>query len=326
MGPALLGEVLKRFVPPTSERLLVGIDGVDDAGIYKLTDDLALVQTVDFFPPIVDDPFTFGQVAAANALSDIYAMGGVPITALNIIGFPAAMPPDIIGEILRGGADKIAEAGAVIAGGHSVKDNELKYGLAVTGLIHPQKIVTNGGAQIGERLILTKAIGTGIVSTAVKKNLATQEEIDAVSRVMTDLNKVAADGMVKFSASAATDITGFGLAGHAYEMAHASGVSLEIQFDDIPLLPGVIRHAKAGALTGGADANRKYLEDKITLPESYEKYKRDIIFDAQTSGGMLIAIAEGRADALLEFLKINAVNASPIGRVVSPGSAAVIFI
>jgi selenide,water dikinase len=312
----VLGEVLKRFKPPTSDRLLVGIDGVDDAGVFQLTEDMALVQTVDFFPPIVDDPHAFGQVAAANALSDVYAMGGKPLTALNIIGFPAKMDPGIVSDILQGGADKVTEAEAVIVGGHSVKDNELKYGLAVTGLINPNRIITNSGAQIGDRLILTKPLGTGIVSTAVKQKKAGAAEEAKVVEVMTALNKIATEEMLRFDVHAATDITGFGLGGHSYEMAHGSGVSIEIIFDDLILLPGAIEYAEAGALTGGANANRQYLEGKITIAPSMKKYAHDIIYDAQTSGGMLISVGEDNAGELLRSLLEKNVEASVIGRVI----------
>jgi selenide,water dikinase len=321
----VLGEILKRFKPPVSDKLLVGIDGVDDAGIYQLTDELALVQTVDFFPPIVDDPYAFGQVAAANALSDIYAMGGQPLTALNIIGFPAKMDPQIVGDILRGGGDKVAEAEAVIAGGHSVKDNELKYGLAVTGLIHPKKIISNSAAQVGDRLILTKPIGTGIISTAVKQNKAGAAEEAKVIEVMTTLNKIAAEEMIRFEAHAATDITGFGLGGHSYEMASGSKVSIEIFFDKVILLPGTVKYAKAGALTGGANATRQYLEGKISIAPNHEKYVHDIVYDAQTSGGLLIAVAEEHSDDLLKSLLDKGVEAAEIGRV-TPQKDFAIFI
>jgi selenide, water dikinase len=315
----VLGALLKLFTPPTSDKLLVGIDGVDDAGVYQLTDDLALVQTVDFFPPIVDDPFTFGQVAAANALSDVYAMGGRPVTALNILGFPAKMPVEVIGEILRGGAEKVAEAGAVIAGGHSVKDNELKYGLAVTGLIHPQKIMANKGARPGDWLILTKPIGTGILSTAVKRDLAQPDEIAALTRSMTALNKIAGEAMVQFGAHAATDITGFGLAGHAYEMAHASQVTFEIVFERLRLLPGAAGYAQQGVLTGGGGANRQYLADKVNFAESLRSHVQELVFDPQTSGGLLIAIGQPAAEKLLRHLLDLGLNAADIGRVLPFG-------
>lgn len=311
----MLGELLKRFSPPRSERLLVGIDGVDDAGIYQLDDNTALVQTVDFFPPIVDDPYIFGQVAAANALSDVYAMGGRPLTALNILCFPAGMSLDVVGDILRGGSDKIIEADAVIAGGHSVKDNELKYGLSVTGLINPQNIITNSGARSGDSLILTKAIGTGIVATALKQGKARSDEIAALTQNMIALNKIAGEAMIRFGVHAATDITGFGLAGHAYEMASGSGVSVEIIYEKVPLLPGTIEHARAGALTGGANANEQYLDGKIEFDASFEKYVRDIVYDAQTSGGLLMAISANKAGKFLDYLIENGVAATEIGTV-----------
>ncbi len=320
----MLGEVLKRFTPPTSDRLLVGIDGVDDAGVFQLTETLALVQTVDFFPPIVDDPFTFGQVAAANALSDVYAMGGTPITALNILGFPAGLSPDLVGDILQGGADKIAEAGAVIVGGHSVKDKELKYGLAVTGTIDTRRIITNSGARPGDVLILTKPIGTGIICTAVKQGKASDAETEAVVASMISLNKVGAEVMSQFMASAATDITGFGLGGHVYEMASASGVTLEIEFSKVKLLPGTIAHAQAGALTGGANANRDHLVGKISIAEHHPTYVHDIIYDAQTSGGLLIAIGSDRADDTLAALLDGGVDAAVIGQAVTKGQYAVV--
>lgn len=319
----MLGEILKRFTPPVSDRLLVGIDGVDDAGVYQLDDYTALVQTVDFFPPIVDDPFTFGQVAAANALSDVYAMGGRPLTALNILCFPAKMSVELIGEILRGGADKVSEAGAVIAGGHSVKDNELKYGLSVTGIINPQNIITNSGARTGDRLILTKSIGTGIVATALKQNKTAPDEIEALTKNMTSLNKIAGEAMIRFGVNAATDITGFGLAGHAYEMASGSKVSLEIMFEKVDLLPGAVKHARAGALTGGAEANKKFLEGKIEIDKSFDKYVHDLIYDAQTSGGLLMALPIERADEFLGYLKSQDIDAADIGQVIGKKQMAI---
>ncbi len=304
---------------------MVGIDGVDDAGVYKITDDLALVQTVDFFPPIVDDPFLFGQVAAANALSDVYAMGGKPVTALNILAIPPNFPTDMTAAILNGGADKVAEAGGVICGGHSVKDNELKYGLAITGLIHPDKIITNSGAQVGDCIVLTKPIGTGIVSTAIKQNKANDAQINAVSKLMIELNKNAGETMARLGASSATDITGFGLAGHACEMATGSGVSIEIEFDKIPLLDGAIEFARAGVLTGGANATRDYLKEKIQIGASLDKSASDIIHDAQTSGGLFISLNEEKADRLVAELSSSAFPAVIIGRVVAKDKFAVSF-
>jgi len=319
----VLGDILKSFTLPKSDRLLVGIDGVDDAGVYQLDDDTALVQTVDFFPPIVDDPYIFGQVAAANALSDVYAMGGRPVTALNILCMPAALPPGVVADILRGGADKIAEAGAVVVGGHSVKDNELKFGVAVTGLIHPKKIITNGHACPGDKLVLTKALGTGIISTAIKQNKATTDETAAAEKSMTSLNREAAEEMVASGASAATDITGFGLAGHGFEMATASKVSMRIFFDRLQLLPGTLKHAEGGALTGGAGATKKYLGDRIRFDSNLSKPQQDIIFDPQTSGGLLIAIASEKASALVESLVSRGVVAAIIGEIIPSDTIAI---
>jgi selenide,water dikinase len=298
---------------------------VDDAGVYQVSEDMALVQTVDFFPPIVDDPYTFGQVAAANALSDVYAMGGRPVTALNILAVPATMPFDQVGDVLRGGADKIVEAGAVIAGGHSIKDTELKYGLAVTGLINPRRIMVNSGAQVGDVLILTKPIGTGIVSTAVKRNQARPEEEAAAIAVMIALNKVAGEAMADYGAHAATDITGFGLAGHAYEMAHASGVTLEIEYSRLHILPGVAVYARAGIRTGGANANREYLKDKVSFASGLDLVVGDIVFDPQTSGGMLIALPSDRAAAFVDYLISQKVDAVVIGRVSAPGRIPIVI-
>ncbi len=282
-------------------------------------------MTVDYFPPIVDDPFTFGQVAAANALSDVYAMGGRPVTALNLLMIPAQMPPDIAAQILNGGADKIAEAGAVIAGGHSVKDNEIKYGLAVTGLIHPDKIIKNNGAKIGDKIILTKPLGSGIVSTAVKQNKASTEHIEALVANMIALNKIASEAMVKFGAHAATDITGFGLSGHGYEMASGSGITIEIEFESLKLLPGTVDYIKAGALTGGANATRQYLEGKISIDSSLPDYASHIVHDPQTSGGLLIAIDASRANDLLKHMIENNLDAAIVGNVLEKSDRVVIF-
>jgi len=293
---------------------------VDDAGVYQVSEDMALVQTVDFFPPIVDDPFTFGQVAAANALSDVYAMGGRPITVLNILAVPATMPFDQVGEVLRGGANKIIEAGAVIAGGHSIKDTELKYGLAVTGLIHPRKIMANSGAKVGDVLILTKPLGTGIISTAVKRNKASRDEEAAAVAVMIALNKIAGESMAEYGAHAATDITGFGLAGPAYEMAHASGVTLEIEYNRLHILPGVTEYARAGIRTGGANANREYLKDKVSFASGLELIVGAIVYDPQTSGGMLMALPPDRAAAFVDYLISHQVDAVVIGRALPAGA------
>lgn len=274
----------------------------------------------------MDDPFTFGQVAAANALSDVYAMGGRPITALNLLMIPAKMPPEIAADILKGGGDKIAEAGAVIAGGHSVKDNELKYGLSVTGMVHPEKIIKNIGAKVGDRLILTKPLGSGIVSTAVKQNKAAAEHVAALTANMIALNKAASEAMVALGAHAATDITGFGLAGHGFEMASGSGVTFEIEFAALKLLPGAIDYVKAGALTGGANATRMYLGNNILIDSKLPDYASHIIHDSQTSGGLLIAIDSEKADELLARLTDDAIDASIIGRVIEKTDSTIRFV
>lgn len=276
----------------THPDLLVGYNQADDAGVYRVAPDLALVQTVDFFPPIVDDPYYFGQIAAANALSDVYAMGGRPITALNIVGFPAKMPPSVLTDILRGGADKITEAGAVVVGGHSVKDNELKYGVSVTGLIHPDHIVANAGAKPGDILYLTKPLGTGIITTGIKKNVVDDSLIETVVAQMAMLNRDAAALMTACGVHAATDVTGFGLIGHARELADASQVSLRLKSASLPLLPKVLELAEAGMIPGGLDANGDYLRQFCRFENTVEKALLPVLFDPQTSGGLLMAIPE----------------------------------
>ncbi len=311
-----MADILKDLPVENNPNLLVGYNTVDDAGIFKINDRQALVQTVDFFPPIVDDPYRFGQIAAANALSDVYAMGGMPLTALNIVGFPPQLPPYILSDILRGGGEKVHEAGAAVAGGHSIKDNELKYGLAVTGIIDIDKIVTNSNAKIGDRLYLTKPLGTGIITTAIKKNKADQESAEFVMNLMTRLNKTACELMLKHGAHAATDVTGFGILGHAYEMASASGVSIKIHFSKLPIIPRAIEYAEAGNLTGGANANMEYLRDKVQFVMNLKKAELDILYDAQTSGGLLIALPpEAGAKFLSEAISIG-LTASEIGEVV----------
>jgi len=321
-----LAGVLKDLPPENNPNLLVGFNKADDAGVYKIDDHRALVQTVDFFPPIVDDPYAFGQIAAANALSDIYAMGGTPLTVLNIVGFPAGMEPRILTDILRGGSDKVHEAGAVVVGGHSIKDKELKYGLSCTGMIDIDKIISNDRARPGDRLFLTKPLGTGIITTAIKQKRAAQNDIERVTALMSQLNKNASELMTKHGAHAATDITGFGILGHSYEMADASGVSIELEFAKLPILPNAVDFARAGALTGGADANRDYLADKIKLDEKLKKEETDILFDAQTSGGLLIAIDEKAVDNFTADTAKNGVEIRPIGSVIEKSDRAVIVI
>lgn len=317
IGPADLAQVLRGL--PQSEsnpNLLVGLDTSDDAGVYKLNDELALVQTVDFFTPIVDDPYSFGQVAAANAISDIYAMGGKPLTALNIVAFPIRkLDKQVLTEILRGAGDKMKEAGVTLVGGHSIDDNEPKFGLAVTGVIHPDRVRTNAGAKPGDRLILTKPIGVGILTTSIKKDLLSEEEVNRVTQVMTTLNKKAAETMEPYGVNACTDVTGFGLLGHAYEMANGSGVGIRIDHKSVPVLPRVRELAEAGQVPGGTKNNYAHLEGKVTFDESIDQIGQWILCDAVTSGGLLISVPEAEADALLQKLLEAGVEAALIGEV-----------
>jgi selenide,water dikinase len=325
LGPKFLAEVLKNLPVNYNPNLLVGFETSDDAGIYKISDRQALVQTVDFFPPIVDDPYAFGQIAAANALSDIYAMGGKPLTALNIVAFPLdAMPPDILIKMLLGGAEKIKESGAVVIGGHSIKDKELKYGLAVTGIIDIDKIIKNSSAKIGDVLLLTKPLGTGIITTAIKRGAAGQADIDNVTSMMTQLNQIASELMVKYSAHAATDITGFGLLGHSYEMAAASGVTLKINFACLPLINNVIKYSMAGNIPGGLNANREYLQDKVQLSSPLDKAQSDILFDPQTSGGLLISIPSDKADSLIGSAAKHGLQIYKIGEVIQRANYSIV--
>ncbi|GGB47748.1 selenide, water dikinase SelD [Virgibacillus dakarensis] len=317
IGPADLSQVL-RALPPTvkNPNLLVGLDTSDDAGVYKLNDDTALVQTVDFFTPIVDDPYAFGQVAAANAISDVYAMGGKPITALNIVAFPiSSLDKGILAEILRGAGDKLAEAGVSLVGGHSIDDKEPKFGLAVTGTVHPDKVRTNTGAKPGDKLILTKPIGVGIYSTSIKNDLLSEEEINRVTEVMTTLNKKAAETMESYDVHACTDVTGFGLLGHASEMAKGSNVEIRIIKDQVPVLPRIKELAESGAVPGGTKNNFDHVKDIVSFPESLDQTDKWILCDAVTSGGLLISAADDDANALLAALQDKGVEAQIIGEV-----------
>lgn len=304
---------------------MVGIDSFADAGVYKVRADLAIVQTLDFFTPVVDDPFVFGLIAAANSLSDVYAMGAEPKLVMNIVCFPSkTLATDVLAEILKGGAAKVQEAGALIIGGHSVEDKEPKYGLAVTGFVHPEKLITNSNAQAGDVLILTKPLGTGLILTAVKAGLAEEGELEAAVAAMVTLNKEASAAMRQVGVSAATDITGFGLLGHARELALASQVALEISFGRIPLLPGAVRAAGMGLIPGGAYANREYVAEGLHAC-GVGDLEIDILCDPQTSGGLLIAVAEEKAAQLLALLQAKNVAAAAIGRVTA-GAAGTITI
>ncbi|APC08822.1 Selenide, water dikinase [Moorella thermoacetica] len=327
MGPGTLNQVLQYLPAMADPNLLVGMNSVDDAGVYRLTDDLALIQTVDFFTPIVDDPYIYGQIAAANALSDVYAMGGRPVTAMNLVAFPSKkVDTAVLGEILRGGADKILEAGAVLVGGHSIEDDEPKYGLAVTGVIHPDRIITNCAARPGDKLVLTKPLGTGIITTAIKAEMASPDLEGEVSRWMATLNREAAAAMVAAGAHACTDITGFGLLGHGLEMASGSGVNLVFHAGSIPVLPRAREFAAMGLVPGGAYNNRHYVEDRVDMDAGVPEDLRDVLYDPQTSGGLLIAIPQDRVDDLMDDLNRRGVTAARVVGEVEPGPGRVIVL
>ncbi|MGM0884771.1 MAG: selenide, water dikinase SelD [Bacillota bacterium] len=326
IGPADLSEVLRSLpLPAPNPNLLVGLDTSDDAGVYKLNDELALVQTLDFFTPIVDEPYAFGQVAAANAISDIYAMGGKPLTVLNIVAFPiSTLPKQVLTDILRGAADKVKEAGATLVGGHSIDDKEPKFGLAVTGLVHPDKVRTNAGAKPGDKLILTKPIGVGILTTSIKKNQLNDEEITRVIGVMATLNKAAAETMEPYDVHACTDVTGFGLLGHASEMAKGSKVGIRISKTQVPVLPRVRELAEAGFVPGGTKNNYAHLEGSVTFSEELDQIDQWILCDAVTSGGLLISVEQAQAETLLDKLRIAGVDAHLIGEVTAEQSGQII--
>lgn len=317
MPPGALAQVLCHLPEMKHQDLLVGCNSFADAGVFRLREDLALVQTLDFFTPVVDDPYTFGQIAAANALSDVYAMGAEPRLVMNIVCYPSKkLGTAALAEILKGGADKVIEAGALIVGGHSVEDDEPKYGLSVTGIIHPDNLITNGGAKVGDSLVLTKPIGSGLVLTALKANLASAEEIAAAVKTMSVLNKNAALAMMEVGVSAATDITGFGLLGHARELALASGVALELSFGRVPLLPGALRAAGMGLVPGGAYANRDYVQPGLTVSgNAVGERELDVLCDPQTSGGLLISVPAAKENELLQNLAARGVTAAVIGQV-----------
>ncbi len=299
--------------------LLVGMETADDAGVYRLTPEIALIQTVDFFTPVVNDPYTFGQIAAANALSDVYAMGGRPLTALNIVCYPSkTVPQEALHAILAGGLDKIHEAGALLVGGHSVDDTELKYGLSVTGVVHPDRVLTNGGARVGDQLILTKPLGTGVIATAMKGRLATPEaEADAI-RVMTTLNRLPAECLESLAVHAVTDITGFGLLGHALEMAVASKVEITFYAQRIPLLAAAHEYAAMGLVPAGSFANRNFCANSLQVAPDIDPVLVDLMSDAQTNGGLLLAVSLDQVQTFLDCLKGQSISASLIGEVTGP--------
>ena len=312
--------MLRALPPVVHADLLVGSATADDAGVFRIAPDVALVQTVDFFTPIVDDPFQFGEIAAANALSDVYAMGGAPRTALNIACFPQdGVPGDVLVDILRGGLAKAAEAGVVVVGGHTVIDDEIKFGMAVTGVVHPDRVWRNVGARPGDVLVLTKPLGTGIIATALKRGAGTEAEHAAAIASMTALNAGAARALAGFAVHACTDVTGFGLLGHAYEMASGSGVRLAFAADHLPLLPGVATLAAAGHLTGGCGRNREWLAGKVAVHPAVSSGVAEAAWDPQTSGGLLAALPAEEAEAARDALARAGAAAHVVGAVESRG-------
>jgi selenide,water dikinase len=309
----VLGKLARQHDP----NVLVGFDHADDAGVYQLAPDQALVQTVDFFTPVVDDPYTFGQIAATNALSDVYAMGGRPLTALALVCFPEKADLDILERILAGGLSKMIEAGCTVIGGHSIRDEETKFGYAVTGLVHPKKILANAGAKPGDQLVFTKALGTGVISTAIKKGKAEPAWIEAAVQSMTTLNKRAAEAIQNgdFGVHAMTDVTGFGLIGHARELALASEASFELHASRIPLLPGALECVRAGYIPGGLNNNRDFAECVVSYEDGVPEDARTILFDPQTAGGLLISVAPDDAERLANSLQAAGVPAVQIGEV-----------
>jgi selenide, water dikinase len=313
-----LDQVLARIPRWANENVLVGFDTADDAGVYKLTPECALVQTVDFFTPIVDDPYTFGAIAAANSLSDVYAMGGRPISSLSILAYPGKGDLDDLAEILKGGADKMREAGCSILGGHSVNDTEIKFGYAVTGLVHPDRVKPNAGARAGDVLVLTKRIGTGVIATALKRGLAKDEDVAASVESMLTLNREACEAMLRFQVHGCTDVTGFGLLGHAREMAIASGVTLDIDPRLVQFLPGALEYARLGAIPGGLNNNREFVSSSVAGESEFAP----LLYDPQTSGGLLISMPEADANALEQAFPA----AYKIGRVRQKGEKPICLI
>ena len=324
MGPEALSQVLRQVDFNFDDKnLIVGLDKSDDAIAYQLNEEQIIIQSIDFFTPIVDDPYMFGQIAAANALSDIYAMGGQPLTAMNVVGFPSCLDREILSEILQGGSDKVSEAGAIIAGGHTVEDDEPKYGLSVMGQTKPGQLLTNDNAQVGDKLILTKPLGMGIVSTAIKGGTADEQVAQEVIAAMARLNNKAGQVMHDFGVNACTDITGFGLLGHALELAKGSNLQIEINAKGVPVFEQVIDYAEMGLVPAGAYSNQEYLEEDIDFAADIEDSLIDILYDPQTSGGLLISVPKEQAsDLLIELYSLGVDDAAVIGEVVA-GSAGI---
>lgn len=326
MSPTVLGQALASLPPQHNPNVLVDTSTADDAGVYKLTDDIALVQTVDFFTPIVDDPYTFGRIAAANSLSDVYAMGGKPLTALNIACYPKKLDPEGLGLILSGGQERASAAGVAVVGGHTVMDEELKYGMSVTGIVHPDRIVTNAAAQPGDRLVLTKPLGTGILATALKRGKGTPELLERMAETMWTLNDVASEAMVQHGVHAATDITGCGFLGHAWEIAHGSKVNLRLYASTIPVFEEALVFAKRGYLTQGDVSNRDYTRGHVTLDNAVPSTLAQVLFDPQTSGGLLIALPANQAQALVDTLHSRGVGVAAVVGEVESGAGDILVV
>lgn len=312
-------KILGDFELPYHPDLLVGLDTRDDAGVFKISEEIALIQTMDFFTPMVDDPYVFGQVAAANAINDVYAMGGKPLLAMNLVCFPQCADLYVLKEILRGGLDKIKEAGALLVGGHTVDDNEPKYGLSVTGIVHPDKIIGNSGAKPGDILFLTKPLGNGVIATAIKADMVSKEAYEEAVYWMTMLNKEACEAMIEAEVHAATDITGFGLIGHLYEMASGSDVKVEIYSSKVGFMQETLDHARMGLIPGGAYTNRDYLIDKVNINPGVDSIVADLLFSPETAGGLLIAVSEEKAEKLVKGLKNRKCAFFEIGKVTGSG-------
>jgi selenide,water dikinase len=306
------------MVFPTDGNVLVGLDRADDAGVYKVSDELALIQTVDFFTPIVDDPYWFGQIAAANALSDVYAMGGIPKTAMNLVAFPVKdMDLSVLRAVIQGGIDKLAEAETVLIGGHSIEDKELKYGLSVTGFVHPARVLTKQNLQPGDGLVLTKPLGTGIVNTAIKAGMASADLTESVTRLMAALNRIAAETMARFDVHACTDVTGFGFLGHLAEMVSGSGCSVRVFAERIPVIEDALTFAAMGLIPAGAYKNREFRAGMIEVGDGVARERQDMLFDPQTSGGLLICLPEAQAEDLVAALKDAGLgDAAKVGEIV----------
>jgi selenide,water dikinase len=314
----ILSQALHKLPVSSHPNLLVGLARPDDAGVYKLSPEIAIIQTVDFFPPVVDQPYLFGQIAAANALSDVYAMGGQPVTAMNVVGFPVGkFPIDVLRQILKGGIDKIQESGAVLVGGHTINDVELKYGLSVTGIVHPDRIITNSNARPGDCLILTKPLGTGVFTSALKSGRVKQDEMKHVIKSMLTLNRIASEVVIKIGINACTDVTGFSLIGHSYLMAANSDVSMEIEHKAVPYFPGALALARDGFTSCGTRNNRESYSRYASIPKGISEEVVNLLFDPQTSGGLLLSVPQNKAQLLLKRLKDKGIKeATIIGRVV----------